>query len=221
MVSRKVYARPVVDLSRAIEVVLEHAGDPRRAARVAALKAQFEERTGAYTPDDAWFEVRSSAFWDDALTRGRFGDEVASLLDEGVRFWLKPLAAAHRGLFRVAGGATREGHRLDDVWSGASFRVAPSRASGLADALRRAEGFVDGRVVAAVQSGTLVVELLGGAVFHPADATPSIESLVPIARERRLSRDALLDPLLRMELAFRNHSRVKASFAYRKEALKP
>ena len=34
-----------------------------------ALHRAFEQRTGAFGPDDPWFESRSRAFWDDALTR--------------------------------------------------------------------------------------------------------------------------------------------------------
>ncbi len=195
--------------------MLEHAGDSRHAARVASMRARFEERTGTYTPDDPWFEARSAAFWDDALTAQRFGSELGSLLDERAQFWLEPLARAHRGLFRVT--AERGGFLLDDAWSGAQFRV--NATLGLRDALGRAGGWVDGRVVAAVVGGTVEVALLAGALFHAEDATAPIAALVPLARERALGRDAFLDALLRMDLAFRSHSRVKAAYAYRKEAL--
>jgi hypothetical protein len=204
----------MIPLSTSIDLMLEHAGEARHAARVAAMRARFEERTGTYTPDDPWFEARSAAFWDDALTAQRFGDELA-LLDDRARFWLEPLSRAHRGLFRVT--AERNAFVLDDAWSGARFRV--NAAHGLKDALARANGFVDGRVVAAVVGATVEVSLLAGALFHADDATAPIAALLPIARERALGRDALLDALMRMELAFRSHSRVKAAYAYRKEAL--
>lgn len=205
-----------MDLTRSIDLMLEHAGESRHAARIAAMRARFEERTGTYTPEDPWFEARSAAFWDDALTTQRFGNELEALLDDKVRFWLEPLARAQRGLFRVA--PDKGGYRLDDAWSGASFRVGATL--GLADALRRAGGFVDGRIVAALGDTTVEVALLAGAVFHAEDATVPIAALVPIARERGLARDAFLDSVLRMDLAFRaSHARVKAAFAYRKEAL--
>lgn len=202
-------------LSASIDLMLEHAGESRHAARIAAMRARFEERTGTYTPEDPWFEARSAAFWDDALTMQSFGSELEPLLADGARFWLEPLTRAHRGLFRVT--ADKGGFRLDDAWSGAAFRVEATL--GLADALRRAGGFVDGRVVAARRDDAIDVALLGGALFHAEDATGPITALIPVARERGLGRDAFLDAVLKMDLAFRAHSRVKAGFAYRKEAL--
>ncbi|CAN5500391.1 hypothetical protein BH09MYX1_BH09MYX1_55420 [soil metagenome] len=205
-----------VDLSASIDVMLQHAGESRHTARVAAMRARFETRTGTYTPEDAWFEARSAAFWDDTLTTQRFASDLEPLLDDAVRFWLGPLARAHRGLYRAT--PDKGGFRLDDAWSGASYRVAASL--GLADALRTATGFIDGRIVAAARPSTVDVALLSGAVFHAEDATPPIAALVPVARERGLASGDFLDALLRMDLAFRaSHARVKVAFAYRKEAL--
>src|ERR1700690_1271099 len=87
----------------AVARIAQLGGAPERAARVAELRARFEEKTGAFAPDDDWFEERSRAFWCDAVTRGRFGREVESELSVEERRWLGPLERAHRGLFRAAG----------------------------------------------------------------------------------------------------------------------
>jgi hypothetical protein len=206
-------------LGEAIDVILAHAGEAKHAARVRTLRADFEKRTGAFTPEDPWFDARSGAFWDDALTTHAFGRDVASLLADGARFWVEPLARAHRGLFRAKRGADGgHGFLLVDAWSGAEFRI--EAVQGLRDALDQAEGFFDGRVAGAFENGRALLGLLPGAVFHAEDATEPIGELVDVARARHLERGAFLDALLRMDHTFRGHSRVKAAFAYRKEALR-
>src|ERR1019366_1921638 len=100
-----------------------------RVARASEMKAAFEGRTGAFSPEDPWFEERSRAFWCDAVTRCRFGCEVEAELEPADRQWLGPLERAHRGLFRAsraargarASGGTprRSGAGVIDVWSGA------------------------------------------------------------------------------------------------------
>lgn len=211
-----------LSLSEAIDVILVHAGEAKHGARVRALRADFEKRTGAFTPEDPWFDARSAAFWDDALTAQAFGRDVAHLLADGARFWVEPLARAHRGLFRSKRGDEAQkgsgGFHLVDAWSGAEFRVEAGQ--GLRDALDQAQGFFDGRVAGGFDQGRAVLGLLPGAVFHPEDATGPIGELVELARARHLERGAFLDALLRMEHAFRARSRVKAAFAYRKESLR-
>ena len=61
--------------------------------------------------------------------------------------------------------------------------------------------------------------LLAGAVFHATDALEPIRALIPEARARKLGHHEFLDALLRMDHSLRALSRVKAAFAYRKEAL--
>jgi len=107
--------------------------------RVRSLRVDFERRTGNFTSEDPWFEARSGAFWDDALTTHAFGREVAGLLPDGARFWVEPLARAHRGLFQAKRDKDGEqGFHLVDAWSGAEFRVEAGRA--LRDALDQAGG---------------------------------------------------------------------------------
>jgi hypothetical protein len=188
-------------------------GEPTRATRVAEMRALFESRTGAFAPDDDWFEERSRAFWCDAVTGARFGREIASELTGAEQAWLGPLERAHRGLFRA------EGAKLVDVWSGAELLVTAFGEESEAE-LRAASGQLFDARVAAID-GPLVVALLPGGVFHPRDATAAIAPVLAAGRDRGLSTGEVLDALLRMERALRSLSRVKAAYAYRPDALTP
>src|ERR1700691_320722 len=116
-----------VSVLQAAARMVELGGVRDRQGTVGALRAKFEARTGAFTPEDAWFEERSRAFWIDAVTRGQFGREVGARLDVAERRWLEPLERAHRGLFRTERG------RLVDVWSGVVL------APGVIDEASRSE----------------------------------------------------------------------------------
>ena len=200
------------DIAAALDEMLALAAAPSRQSRVLELRAAYEARTGSFSQRESFFEARSTAFWDDALTRQGFARELAAELTEGSRAFVEPLARAHRGLFFVRPEAGA--FLLADEWSGAEFSAEPS-SEGLRDALERSAGLVDGRVVGA---GRIV--LLPGAVFHHADALEPIRALLPEARARGMETHGLLDALLRMDRSLRTLSRVKAAFAYRKEALK-
>src|ERR1700690_1094973 len=207
----------------AIARIVQLGGDPALASRVAAMRARFEERTGAFAPEDDWFEERSRAFWADAVTRARFGREIEGNLTAGEQAWLAPLERAHRGLFRA------EGRVLVDAWSGAELVVTVVEEASRAELDAAAGQLFDARVVGGAGLGArssdadsgLVVALLPGAVFHPRDATAAIAQVLAAARERDLSTDEVLDALLRMERMLRSLSRVKAAYAYRPEALAP
>jgi hypothetical protein len=205
----------------AVARMVQLGGAPSRAARVAEMRARYEEKTGAFAPDDTLedrfsgrFEERSRAFWCDAVTRARFGREVEAELTVEERGWLEPLDRAHRGLFRA------EGEIVVDVWSGAELAVT------LVDDVSRAElAAADGQLFDARlvgwDEGGLGSALLPGALFHPRDATAAIGAVLPAGRARGLSTDDMLDALLRMERMLRSMSRVKAAYAYRPEALAP
>jgi hypothetical protein len=195
----------------AYDAVLARGADPRHAARVAELRARFEERTGAFAPEDGWFEVRSRAFWDDAVTRGGFARDVEAELDDGARAWVACFERAHRGLFVTRGG-TRDFPVLRDLWGGAEF-VVHALDAATRDALAAAAAPFDGRLVG--RDDPARVALLPGAVFHPADAAAPITAVLAEARARRLATHDVLDALLRMERGLRASSRVKAAYAYR------
>jgi len=201
-----------------MDEMLTRAADEKRAERVLAMRASFEARTGSFSPRDSFFEPRSAAFWDDALTSGGFGREILPDLSAEAAALVEPFARAHRGLFRVEPEDDR--FLLVDEWSGAEFVVEPFGA-GLRDALERVSGLVDGRVVGVPPAhlGAEKIVLLPGAVFHAADAIDPMRALLPEARARKLETQTVLDALLRMDHALRALSRVKPALAYRKEAL--
>ncbi|AKU98518.1 hypothetical protein AKJ09_05182 [Labilithrix luteola] len=188
-------------------------------ARIAqSLRRSFESRTGVFGPEDPWFEARSRAFWDDALTTQGFAERALPHLGKEAWAWgryVSALGRAHRGLFS-AEDVTNKGARLVDLWSGAELLVQHVDEAQ-AIALEHAEGYFDARVIAASEAGPLFV--LPGAFHHAPDASEALARVVDAARARGMKTNAALDALLRMELVFRSSSRVKVTFAYRVESL--
>lgn len=201
----------------AVSKIVQLGGAPAHAAAVGARRATFEERTGAFTAEDAWYEERIRAFWLDAVTSGGLGREVSGALADDERAWLPGLARAHRGLFRC--DTSRDVDVLVDLWSGAELEVNVLDDASREELHASAGQVFDGRVVGHDDPWT--VALLPGAVFHPLDATPCIEPLLVAARAREMSGGDTLDALLRMQRALRSLSRVKVAYAYRAEALSP
>jgi hypothetical protein len=193
--------------------IVQLGGGAELASRVAEMRAGFEARTGAYAPEDPWFEERSRAFWCDAITAGRFGREVRGQLAEDEGAWLEPLERAHRGLFRA------EGSLLVDEWSGAELVVTSMDEASRAELDAAAGQLFDARVVGTDEP--YVIALLPGAVFHPRDATAAIAPVLAAARARAMATADTLDALLRMGRMLRSLSRVKAAYAYRADALSP
>ena len=186
------------------------------------MRERFEKRTGAFGPEDPWFEPRSSAFWDDALTTQGFAQLAAPHAGDEVARVVTRFDRAHRGVFLVEDVDDR-GARLIDLWSGAELLVR-HLDEAQAVTLEHAEGPMDARVVAGPTSdatGEDVPSLyvLPGALHHGPDALEPLEKVIAAARERDLPTGDVLDALLRMELVFRSSSRVKAAFAYRVESL--
>jgi hypothetical protein len=193
------------------DAILARGADARHAGRVRELRARFEARAGAFAPEDPWFEARSRAFWDDAVTRGGFARIACGELSEGQRAWVPRLERAHRGLFVVVGDADGT-TRVRDVWGGAELFVHDIDAS-TRDALAAAAAPFDARLVGSDDPPR--VAMLPGAVFHPADAAAPIGDVIAGARARGLSTEDALDALLRMERGLRASARVKAAYAYR------
>ena len=225
-------------LEAAARIVQLGGGSRDRESRVAEMRAAFEARTGAFAPEDAWFEERSRAFWCDAVTRGRLGREVEGQLGPEDRMWLAPLERAHRGLFQrllqrplqrpsgpsLSGGPSRRagagewaGEVLVDMWSGAEIVVTALDDESRAELEAATGQLFDARLVGADEP--LVVALLPGAVFHPRHATPAILDVLKAAHASGVSTHDTLDALLRMERTLRALTRVKTTYAYRAEAL--
>jgi len=180
------------------------------------MREAFQKRTGVFRPEDPWFEARSRAFWDDALTSQGFAGLATEHVGEETRPFVARLARAHRGLF-VVDDRDDVGARLVDVWSGAELLVHHTdEAQALA--LDHAEGLMDARVVGTGDDGALFV--LPGAFHHTPDASEPVKAVLAAARERGMATEATLDALLRMELVFKSSSRVKVSFAYRVASLR-
>ena len=202
----------------AFDAIVGGAGaSPVHAERVMEMRLLFVKRSGSFGPEDPWFETRSRAFWDDAVTTQGFARLVSGELDHGVREWVGPLSCAHRGLFeasKLEGG----GWMLRDLWGGAEF-IVEHAGVGMRDALDAATSPLDARIIARASSPTLDVAILPGAVFHPEDAGPPMLKVIEAARARNLGTEHVLDALLRMERNLRALSRVKASYAYREGAL--
>jgi len=177
--------------------------------RAAEMREVFQRRTGAFHAEDPWFETRTRAFWDDALTTQGF----AALADD-VSF-----ANAHRGFF-VVSEVDGTGALLVDLWSGAELIVRHLDETQ-ALTLEHAEGAIDARVIGYPPDGREPVALyvLPGAYHHAPEALEPALDVVSAARDRAMETGDALDALLRMDLVFRSSSRVKASFAYRVEAL--
>lgn len=222
-----------MDLRRAVEALSTELASPPWAPEVDAARRRFAERTGAFASDDAWFEARSRAFWDDALTDahlvGAAAQRLADAGDGDALACAALLARAHRGLFVVDVDAPgpSAGHddalALRDLWAGARF-TAVGLEAGTDDALAFAEGALDARVIVEERPGAtprFATWVLPGAVYHPPEALPLLEPLLAEAEHRGLTKGAALDALLRMELAHRKATRMKVGYAYRTAALAP
>lgn len=186
------------------------------------MRERFEKRTGAFGPEDAWFEPRSRAFWDDALTTQGFARLAAPHAGGEVAGVVARFERAHRGVFLVEDVDDR-GARLVDLWSGAEL-IVRHLDEAQAVTLEHAEGPMDARVVAGpVNEGApdevASLYVLPGALHHGSDALEPLVKVIAAARARAMATDDVLDALLRMELVFRSSSRVKAAFAYRVESL--
>lgn len=185
------------------------------------MRELFQARTGAFGPEDKWFESRSRAFWDDAVSTQGFARIAAPHLDAGTADVVARFDRAHRGMF-VVESADDQGAHLVDLWSGAEL-IVRHLDEAQAVTLEHAEGAMDGRVVAAPATAGEVPPLfmLPGAVHHGPDATEPLQKVIAAARARDMKTGDVLDALLRMELVFASSSRVKAGFAYRVESLVP
>lgn len=204
----------------AYDAILARGASGERAARVAEMRAAFETRTGAFVPEDPWFEARSRAFWDDAVTAQGFAREVAADLPAAVQAWIPRLERALRGLFVVTGPAAagRGSLVLRDLWGGAEL-VVHAIDDALRDALHAAAAPFDARLVGS--DAPPRVAILPGAVFHPADAAGPITEVVGQAKKEGRAGGEVLDALLRMERGLRASARVKPAYAYRADRLGP
>lgn len=187
------------------------------AAESARMRKAFEKRTGAFGPEDPWFEPRSRAFWDDALTTQGFAALAGPHAGDDAAIVASTFGRAHRGVF-VVESTDDGGAHLVDLWSGAELLVK-NLDEEQTIALEHAEGAFDARVVAGPGDDVPDLFVLPGALHHAPDALGPMKDVIAAARERSLGTAAVLDALLRMDHVFKSSSRVKASFAYRASSL--
>lgn len=199
----------------AMVVALGH--EDSRALREDA-RAAFEARTGAFRPEDPWFEARSRAFIDDALAQKHVLAGLEPRLRAEARAWIAPFARAHRGLFSVEGD---DGNAVvvRDIFSGVELYVTDLDESTTI-ALDAARGLFDARLVGK-DGVTPCMGVLPGLVFHAEESTPHIEEVIVAAKAMGLRAGAALDALLRMEHKYRSLARMKPAYAYKKESLAP
>jgi hypothetical protein len=203
------------ELAAAYEAIVGLGDSGDLGEQAARLRAEFQKRTGAFGPEDPWFEARARAFWDDALTTSAFGLLAAQRLPPGVRAIAQCLRRSHRGFFLVDDSDDRFAS-LIDLWSGAELLVRHLDETQ-ALTLEHADGAMDARVTACPSGSDLF--LLPGAYHHAPEALAPATEVLVAARERGLSTGETLDALMRMDLVLRASSRVKAAFAYRAVAL--
>jgi hypothetical protein len=199
----------------AVDALIGAFGSEESRASRETARAAFELRTGAFRPEDPWFEARSRAFIDDALTQESVLSGLCARLPEEAQAWLPAFGRAHRGLFEVQ---EDDGDVLlvRDLVSGVELFVTDLDES-TAIALDAARGLFDARLVGFAEPAG--IGALPGPVFHVEEATPLIKDVLLAAREQGLSSTDTLDALLRMEHKHRSLSRMKPTYAYKKEAL--
>jgi hypothetical protein len=201
----------------AFEALVAELSAAEHRAWLADRRRAFESRTGAFAPDDPWFDARSRAFADDLIARQRFGERARGAADRRGRAWIDAFGRSERGLFSLTQDGVDEGRFvLTDVWSGAAF-VVTEPESGVARGLREGARFVDGYVCATREPAEAA--LLPGALEHPLEASDAIERVLAEALQRGLAKDATFDALLRMERHYRSLTRMRPTAAYRVDGL--
>ena len=210
--------RAVTVLAAALRIV-ELGGARERQAAVGALRARFEGRTGAFAPDDAWFEERSRAFWCDAVTRGRFGSRGRGRPHAGRARMARPSRARaprplSRGRAAHGGRGARARRRVERRRAGANAHRR--RVAGRARRHRPGSSSTGASSARTSRSSSRCCPVRS---FTRGTRPPPSKRSSPPRAAKDLTTDDTLDALLRMERSLRALSRVKAAYAYRLEAL--
>jgi hypothetical protein len=182
---------------------------------IARARAAFEATTGPFAAGEAWYEERISAFFDFALASFEHGALArafaarpdVSVSDQRVAI---AVARAERSVFEVE----RRGGLSCVALFGARYRLSET---GTAARLQGGERF-DGRLVAVEDA----LEIMPGAIFHPAEAHAAMDQLLAELSARGTggrSQDAIADGLLRMRMRFDRFTSIQARHVYRLDAL--
>lgn len=188
------------------------------AAAIARARAAFQQTTGPFDPGDAWYEERIRAFFDFALAGFEDGALARAFgargdLDPTERAGAIAVARAERSVFVVE--RTDAGLVCESLF-GARYRIAQT---GVAARFEGGERF-DGRIVSI--GGAL--ELMPGAIFHPAAAHGAIDAMLAEIRAKGLppsvqTQEALADSLLRMRMRLDRFTSMHARHVYRYDAI--
>lgn len=88
----------------AYEAIVELGAHPELRDEASRMRQVWAARTGAFGPEDPWFEPRVRAFWDDALVTQGFAalalDKAGSGLGKVAEALAATIARAHRLLRR-------------------------------------------------------------------------------------------------------------------------
>lgn len=187
------------------------------APELAAARDAFSARTGAFEPNEPFYEERIRAFFDWLVIEHEGGGWLRRLvarrdLTDSDRDLARRLATSMRSLWRVTERA-REGDPILECLLGGA-RLVVRRDEGPAARLTPGD-VLDGRLVGAGP----VALLAPGPVFHPREAHDALGRLLEDARAAGRSPDAMLDPLLRMRMRFDRFTSMDARHVYRADAL--
>jgi hypothetical protein len=201
-------------LTAVYEELVQRANGQPHAGLARVLVRRFLERTGSLPPDHPQARFRHAAAWEDAMCGGGLAGRLAEELDDRAeRNLAMLLTRAHQGIFRFEPLGARQ--MVQDLWSGAWFILVARDDIGRAVSGDNLGSLCQGRLVGANDG----CAFLPGAIFHDAQATQYIEQVLQAASSAALPGPGLFDALLRMDHALRTMSRVRASRAYRAEAL--
>ncbi len=201
-------------LSAVYDELIARATTPPHAEPFDRWVQGFLARTGVFPADHPESVRRLEAAREDALCRGGWAARLLPRLsDPGEQTLASLIPRAHRGVFSfetVAGV-----HVVQELLSGAAFVLVRRDSVGREVVDDNLGSLCVGRIVGASDG----CAMLPGVVFHRADATACIESVVKVARDRGVPADQVCDALLRMDFALLTMSRIRPAFAYRPELL--
>ncbi|MGE3670253.1 MAG: hypothetical protein AB7K71_11355, partial [Polyangiaceae bacterium] len=182
-------------------------------AETARLRGALSAQCGAFDRDHPAAATRDAASMEYALVEGGLAQAIASgLEDPGERGEAAEIAGAVGGLLTFS---EFEGLLLaDDLWTGASWWIAPHDDVGRDVRLQLPDSPVAQCHVVVQETGCV---LLPGVTFHPADALEPIRQTLARARALGLTSQQVRLALLKMEHSWQTLSRVKVGFAYRPE----
>ncbi len=183
---------------------------------IARARVQFEALTGPFSAGEAWYEERISAFFDYALASFEAGGLALAFagrpdVTDDERAIARAITRAERSVYRVE----RRGEALvTESLFGARYRIA---RTGVAARFEGGERF-DGRIVSV--GGAL--EIMPGAVFHPAETHDAMDRLLAEIGEKAptaRSQEQIADALLRIRMRFDRFTSIQARHVYRYDAI--